>query len=107
MTFATCRVLGLPLSLSLPNGSDILKSCSGPRPLVGSLKDPLPARIAGAQAARAGCAIAQVAVATRKATPGFRPALDNEEQVKASKRTIVITERLFPLKPFAATPIGR
>jgi glutaconate CoA-transferase subunit A len=100
--------LGLPfIPIRSLNGSDILKDLqAAPDPLVGTLKDPFTGEDwLVLKPLVPDVAIAQVQVADEEGNAWILgPRWDNEEQVKASKRTIVITERLVSTETIRRDP---
>jgi glutaconate CoA-transferase, subunit A len=100
--------LGLPfIPIRSLNGSDILKELqANPDPLIGTLKDPFTGEDwLVLKPLVPDVAIAQVQVADEEGNAWILgPRWDNEEQVKASKRTIVITEKLVSTETIRRDP---
>jgi acyl CoA:acetate/3-ketoacid CoA transferase alpha subunit len=100
--------LGLPfIPIRSLNGSDILKELqAAPDPLVGTLKDPFTGEDwLVLKPLVPDVAIAQVQVADEEGNAWILgPRWDNEEQVKASKRTIVIAEKLVSTETIRRDP---
>ena len=100
--------LGLPfIPIRSLNGSDILTSCNEiTPPVVECLKDPFTGEDwLVLKPLLPDVAIAQVQMADEEGNAWILgPRWDNEEQVKASRRTIVITERLVSTETIRRDP---